>query len=499
MPDSTSTPPRDDFTLGEMLSAIEAASHNVDREYRDRALTCIEGEVPRDLAGAFYRNGPGRLERGGVRYNHPFDGDGHVVRLAFEQGCVRYTNRFVRTQPFVEEEAAGRMLYRSFGTNLPGGLRGNLLRMPIKNTANTNLVYHGGKLLALWEAGLPHRLDPVTLETLGTEDYAGRLRNPFSRIERAFAPNMPFSAHPCLDEDTGELFNFGVLFGKQHRLMLYRVSPEGAMAQPRTHDLPRFSFIHDFQLTRRYLVFLIPDADFDVPRTLLGLATLAGSLRLRPERALQILLIPRDGGAATTLEAGNGFVFHIAHGYDRDDGRVVLEVCRYREYPAFDRLEALFAPDGPAGIAHLERIVVDPQSGRCESFPLSPRPAELPRVAPGSFGRPARWIYSIGAPAGRRAPYYTTMQRLDTDTGEMLVHEFHPDLVGEPMIVTGGNGEPDWLLTLVYRTRSRRTDLVVLRTADLGLQALVALPHSVPPGFHGCWLTAEPKRDGENT
>ncbi len=490
MPDSTTTSLRDELTPREMLAAIEDASQTVDREYCGQLLTCSEGEVPPDLAGVLYRNGPGRLERGGVRYQHPFDGDGHVVRLAFERGYVRYTNRFVRTRPFVEEEAAGRMLYRGFGTNLPGGLRANLLRMQIKNTANTNIVYHGGKLLALWEAGLPHRLDAITLEALGTEDYAGRLRNPFSPIERALAPDMPFSAHPCLDEDTGELFNFGVLFGMQHRLMLYRVSPEGEMAPPQMHALPRFSFIHDFQLTRRYLVFLIPDADFNVPRTLLGLATPAGSLRLRPDRPLRVLLIPRDGGPAMTFETGKGFAFHIAHGYDRDDGCVVLDVCRYREYPAFDRLEALFAPDGPAGIAHLERILVDPQSGRCESFLLNPRPAELPRVAPGSFGRAQRWIYSIGAQERRRVPYFTAIQRLDTDTGQMLVHECYPDLVGEPMIIAGRDGDPDWLLTLVNRTGSRRTDLVVLRAADLVLQAVVALPHSVPPGFHGCWVAA---------
>lgn len=479
------------MTSGQMLAAIVAASQAVDAEYRDLELTCLQGEVPPDLNGVLFRNGPGRLERGGVRYDHPFDGDGHVVRLAFAQGRVRYTNRFVRTAAFVEEEAAGRMLYRGFGTNLPGGLRANLLRTQFKNAANTNLLGHGGKLLALWEGGLPHRLDPVTLETLGTDDYAGRLRNPFSRLERILAPAMPFSAHPCLDEDTGELFNFGVLFGMRHRLMLYRIAPDGTMAPPQSHDLPKFSFIHDFQLTRRYWVFLIPDADFDIPRALLGLTTPVGSLRLRPERPLRLLLIARDGGAVTTLTAGSGFVFHIAHGYDRDDGSLVLDVCRYQDYPAFDRLDALFAPDAPEGVAHLERLIIDPLSGRCDCIPLNPRPAELPRVAPGSFGRSPRWIFSVGAPQGQRAPYYTAIQRFDPQTGEMRVHAFHPDLVGEPIIVGGQQGEPEWLLTLVYRAQSRRTDLVILRTADLGLQAVVALPHSVPPGFHGCWVAAE--------
>ena len=41
------------------------------------------------------------------------------------------------------------MLFRSVGTNGPGGLRRNLLRLRFKNASNTSVVFHGGKLLAL--------------------------------------------------------------------------------------------------------------------------------------------------------------------------------------------------------------------------------------------------------------------------------------------------------------------------------------------------------------
>lgn len=69
------------------------------------------------------------------------------------------------------EEAAGRILFRNFGMPIPGGILRNLLRLKFKNTANTSVVMPGGSLLALWEGGLPHRLDPETLETLGAHDY----------------------------------------------------------------------------------------------------------------------------------------------------------------------------------------------------------------------------------------------------------------------------------------------------------------------------------------
>ena len=478
------------LSSAQMVKILAEANGTVADEYTDHALVCSQGTVPANLDGVLYRNGPGRLERGGAPYGHAFDGDGHILRLACSGGRVRYTNRFVRTREFVAEATAGRLLYRGFGTNLPGGVFANALRLRLKNAANTNVIWHGGKLLALWEGGLPHRLDPRTLATLGADDYDGRLHNPFSRLERALSPGLPFSAHPCRDESTGELFNFGVLPGVgKHRLLLYRVAADGTMAAPRVHALPHCSFIHDFALTSRYLVFLVPHAAFDYPRVLLGLTTAAGSLRVAGERPLAVLLIPRDGGPARSLEAGTGFVFHIAQGYDRDDGTLELDLVRYRAFPRLDSPEVLFAPDGPVLAPKLERLTIDPASGTCRTRPLGTRVAELPRVAPGGGG-PRRAIFSIGAPPDRRAPFLTCIQRLDTQTGEERVHEFHPDLPGEPIPIPRGSDEAEWVLTLVYRAEARRTELVILRGADLSVQAVLPLPHGVPPGFHGNWVDA---------
>ena len=148
-------------------------------EFDDVPLELVEGALPPDLVGTLLRNGNGHFEQHGVLYDHLFDGDGMVARFRFDGQRVIYRNRYVRTDEFVAEEAAGRMLYRSFGTNLPGGLRANFGKTQFKNTANTSLIAHGGHLLALWEGGLPHALDPDSLATLGRFDYGGVLRNPF--------------------------------------------------------------------------------------------------------------------------------------------------------------------------------------------------------------------------------------------------------------------------------------------------------------------------------
>ena len=198
---------------------------------------------------------------------------------------------------------------------------------------------------------------------------------------------------------------------------------------------------------------------------------------------------PARRWTARHLEAGPGFVFHIAQGYDRDDGTLELDLVRFREFPLLDRPALVFAPDSLVLAPKIERMTIDSVAGTCRTRPLGTRIAELPRVAPGSDG-PQRYLFSIGAPPSGRAPFLTCIQRLDTQTGKDLVQEFHPDLPGEPIPIPGGSDEAAWVLTLVYRAAARRTDLVILRGGDLGLQAALPLPHATPPGFHGNWVDA---------
>jgi all-trans-8'-apo-beta-carotenal 15,15'-oxygenase len=484
------------LSCDDMLRGLAEATTTVAEELTDVPLA-VHGELPATIDGVYFRNGPGRFERGGQRYQHPFDGDGHVTRLDLAGGQVRYTNRFVRTAEYLAEERAGRMLYRSFGTNLPGGLFANLFRLNFKNAANTSVRWHAGRLLALWEGGAPYRLDPATLATLSKEDFDGALRRPRARPSRRPAPLLPFTAHPYLDAESGELLSFGLVSGAPNRLMLYRIGADGVMDPPRQHALNRFSFVHDFAVTGRWLCFLLPHADFDLRKSVLGLSTAVGSLCIATDRPMQVLLLPRTPGddRPVLLQGPPGFVFHVAGAYDDDAGRLVLDVIRYGAYPQFDALEDLFRNPPDGAMPRLERLAVDPARRRCERLSLGPEleqlAFELPVTRPGACGEPRPILYGIGAPPGRRAPYLTSIHRVDTATGRLVSRDFDADLVGEPMLVPGADGDEGWLLSLVHRVGQGRTDLVVLRAADLSVQATAALPHRVPVGFHGCWVGRE--------
>ena len=156
----TSTQPTD---LSYNLQDWQKGYRSLPQEH-DYWIDEIEGQIPADLNGTLFRNGPGLLDVNGQRIHHPFDGDGMICAISLQNGRAHFRNRFVRTQGYLEEQQAGKILYRGvFGTQKPGGWLANAFDLRLKNIANTNVIYWGGKLLALWEAAEPYRLDPETL------------------------------------------------------------------------------------------------------------------------------------------------------------------------------------------------------------------------------------------------------------------------------------------------------------------------------------------------
>jgi all-trans-8'-apo-beta-carotenal 15,15'-oxygenase len=130
-------------------------------------LPLIEGEIPRELRGSLYRNGPGLFERGGVRKPHLLDGDGLVQRLSFDDGAVRYQNAFVRTPKFVAEEAADAYRFSTWSMRRPGGVLANLGGAMPQTQAGITVYPFNDDLYAFDEVSPPFGLDPQTLETRG--------------------------------------------------------------------------------------------------------------------------------------------------------------------------------------------------------------------------------------------------------------------------------------------------------------------------------------------
>ena len=467
-------------------------------EEYDYWIDAIEGEIPADLTGTLWRNGPGLLDVQGQRVQHPFDGDGMICAIAIKDGQAHFRNRYVRTAGYVAEQAAGQILYRGvFGTQKPGGWLANAFDTKIKNIANTQVIYWGGKLLALWEAAEPHRLDPQTLETLGLEDFGGQLK-----------PGSAFAAHPWIDPasqfDQGEpcLVNFSITAGLSFTLTIYELSLAGAIVRQHNHPLPGFAFIHDFAITPNYCVFFQNPVDFNPLPFLAGLKSAGECIKFRPDQMTRMIVVPRSQPRPQpiVLAAPSGFVFHHANAYEQGNTIIVESIC-YASLPTVepgaDYLQTNFAALSPG---QLWRFHLNLETQVVQQELVEARCCEFPTLHPAQVGQQQRYTYMGAAhePTGN-APLQAIL-KLDRTGPSQLWSAAPHGYVSEPVFVPRGaanatglyttltGAEDDgWLLTLVYDGRADRTDVVILdaKNLDQGPVARLHLRHHVPYGLHG--------------
>ncbi|MER5559216.1 carotenoid oxygenase family protein [Streptomyces sp. NPDC002506] len=418
----------------------------------------VTGAIPPELSGWYVRNGPNPQDAASA---HWFFGDGMVHGVRIDGGRARsYRNRWVRTSSFTD---GARAHDRQGGTDLTAG------------AANTHVVRHAGRTLALVESSFPYELDfrpGCELETLGAYDFAGRL-------------TTAMTAHPKTCPVTGELHFFGYGTLDQPFLTYHRADAQGELVVSRPVEVPAATMMHDFHLTASHVVFMDLPAVFD-PQTA---QRPGGGLPYRwdEEYGARLGVLRRDDpyGEVCWLTVDPCYVFHALNAYDEPgDGagrgdRIVLHVVRY------ERLGA----SGPT----LWKWTLDLATGTVREDQLDDQACEFPRVDDRLAGLKSRFGHVTVSRTPPAGPISGALLRYDLRTGAVARHEFGAGRVPAEAAFAPADdrpGGPGWLLSYVYDAARDASDLVILDADDLAAPpvATVHLPQRVPFGFHGNWL-----------
>ncbi len=455
----------------------------------------VAGEIPRGLNGTLYRNGPNPQFAPRGEY-HFFGGDGMVHAFKLEDGRCHYRNRWVRTPKFEREREAGEALFAAFSGPDPSDPRA---RGVPGGPSNTNIVWHGGKLLALVEGGLPPvELDPDTLETLGVWNFEGSLRQP---IEPGVAEALgidardgmvdgSFTAHPKIDPETGEMLAFG--YDATPPFLTYRVvDASGKLVRNQEISVPFPSMVHDFITTPEHVIFPIFPATLRVERA----AKQESVLAWEPDLGTHVGVMPRNGANEDVVwfQTDPCYVFHPMNAHSEGD-RIIAEMAQYERLPVGDAgSDVEFVP------AQLVRWTLDLASGTLKQEALDDRMLEFPRLDERRAGLPYRYGYAAGAGQVESSlPLLGTnaVLRYDVASGACESHELGANSAsGEPIFVPrserAAEGE-GFLLSVVYRAEMDRSELLILDAENVSGAPLatVLLPHRVPGGFHGNWRPA---------
>ncbi|WP_406445301.1 carotenoid oxygenase family protein [Streptomyces sp. NBC_01613] len=408
----------------------------------------VTGAIPPELTGWYVRNGPNPAD---AASGHWFFGDGMVHGVRLEAGrAVSYRNRWVRTRRRTE----GARPYDDQG-------RRDLTAGP----ANTHVVRHADRTLALVETALPYELT-CELGTKGPYDFGGRL-------------HTAMTAHPKTCAVTGELHFFGYGTVETPHLTYHRADASGELVVSRAVEVPGPTMMHDFHLTAEHVVFM------DLPVVLdLELALSGGTMPYRWDDGYgaRLGVLRRDDpyGEVRWFGIDPCYVFHALNAHDAQDGTIVLYVMRYPELwrrtgDAVDRTQH----------AVLWKWTIDPATGPVLAEQCDDRPGEFPRVDDRLTGLNSAYGHVTCG---------TSLVRYELATGAVSAHDFGPGRTpGEAVFAPADDvaGGPGWLMTYVYDAAGDRSDLVVLDAGDLTAApvATVHLPARVPHGFHGNWLS----------
>ncbi|MDJ0844221.1 carotenoid oxygenase family protein [Crocosphaera sp.] len=441
----------------------------ISQEMTANNLTVI-GEIPRNLKGMFLRNGP-NPQFSPIGQYHWFDGDGMIHGVQIEEGTASYRNRFVQTPGYNLEKEANQPLWTGMleppQMDNPYG--------PSKNTANTALVYHSGRLLALWEGGEPHALTVPELDTLGPHTFEGKLR-------------FPFTAHPKIDPSTGEMMFFGYSIAQPPYVQYGIISPQGELIKTVAIDLPIGVMMHDFAITENYTIFL------DLPLTFRPERMQKGEppLQFEHNQPSRFGILPRQGNNEDIrwFESNACYIFHTLNAYEEGE-EIVLIACRMTGTTVLGEAKEKIKD---SDIPYLHEWRFNLKTGEVTEQSLCNVPSEFPRINEQYTGRKNRYGYS-GKMAESSEPKFDGIVKHDFEQGGFEIHHFGPHKYGgEPIFAPNPTAETEddgWLLTFVHDEVSKLSELVIIDAQDFTASPLakIQIPQRVPYGFHGTWLS----------
>jgi all-trans-8'-apo-beta-carotenal 15,15'-oxygenase len=453
------------------------------QEFSLTPLPIISGAIPSDLQGTLYRNGPARLQRGGIQVGHWFDGDGAILAVHFAEGQARATYRYVQTAGYVAETEANQLMFGGYGMVAPGAWHRRFGRAS-KNVANTSVLALDDRLLALWEGGLPHALDLETLETRGIDNLEG--------LEQ----RLPYSAHPKRDPQTGEIYNFGITYGKNAILHLYRSDRQGKLLRKNQLKLPGLSMVHDFVMAGNYLIFCVPPLRLNPLPVLLNLKSYSESLQWQPQVGTEIIVIDRHSLALVSRNTVEPwYQWHFGNGYSDRDGNVAFDLVRYGDFRTNQYLKEIVSGQTQTDAqGYLWQMRLNPLTGKLlESTKLLDQTVEFPSVSPLQVGQPSRYTYVSmrRSDAVVRQELFGAIARYDHQLQTAAVADLGVNHYGmEPLFIPHVNhSENGWIITVVFDGDRECSEVWIFESdrLDQGAIARMSLPGVVPMGFHGTW------------
>jgi len=392
----------------------------------------VTGEIPRELNGRYFRNGANPRVTTSSDW---FLGEGMIHGIEISDGKAHwYRNRYVQT-PLLKEDVLTR----------------EKMSIPGNSIANTHIIGHAGKFLALQEMKAPIELTK-TLDTVGPYDFDGKLER-----------NM--TAHPKICPKTGEMLFFG--YGVMPPFLTYhRVSADGTLVQSEVIDVKAATMVHDFVITENYTIFLDLPMLWDMTKF--------------------NHVMPRQGSSKDVrwFDIDPCYIYHTMNAYEFG-GEIVFNAPRLKGYTSVGMANP--------PIPKLHQWVINLETSKVKETQLDDLGVDFPQVAPAHVGQPFRYGYAAEFNT-TGTPWVLGYHQYDMVSGTKKSHMLKDGRTGsEASFIQAEHAKTEddgYLMSYIHDPSSDTSELVIFNAKELNDEPLarIHLPVRVPAGFHGSWI-----------
>lgn len=457
------------------------------REY-DVIEPKVSGEIPSDLNGIYIRNTENPVHDSLGRY-HPFDGDGMLHSIAFENGHCEYRNRFIATDGLAAENTEGKPLWAGLRERPDKSLRdGCGARTRLKDSSSTDVVVHGGvAATSFYQCGDIYEMNPLTLEPHGKAAWVNDV-----------TPGWGVSAHTKVDEATGEMLFFN--YSTQAPYMHYGVVDNNReLVHYIPVELPGPRLPHDMAFTTNFAILN------DLPLFWDDEALKQGAYAVRFHRLpSRFAIVPRRGRPEDIIwfEAKPAYVLHWINAFEQGD-EIVLD--GYKQDPEKgsvthglpDGLKPFTILDINAIGAHAYRWRFNLKTGAVTEGPLEEALSEFGMINPKFAGKPYKYSWAMTTKPGWFL--FDGLVRLDATTGQRQQYKFPEGVFASesPMAPSLGGAEEDDGYVITYTTNmntdSSECQIFDAKNIETGPVASIELPQRICVGTHSYWSSAHNK------
>ncbi|WP_412754873.1 carotenoid oxygenase family protein [Legionella donaldsonii] len=433
----------------------------------------VQGKIPPDLQGCYMRNGPNPAFAP-ISYTFPLDGDGMIHAMYLEDGAIHYRNRYVKTKGLLLEQKLGRAIYSGIAMPIPPDpqlIGPNDDPGPFKNGAFIHIIQHAKHYLAMWEGGAAYEMDHE-LNTIG-EWLAGTPQP------------LAVGPHTRLDPDTKDLYliNYDI---QPPFLTCHKVNQQGNLIETRIIEKSCSTMMHDFVLTKNFLIFFDCPAVFDLAAMESG----GNVLEWRAELGTRIGIASRQDKDKPplwlTTEAF--FVFHFANAYEIEN-KIIIDYVRHGRLNFGVQNKVVSSPP------QMHRMEIDLREKAFQDSLLADYIVEFPTINNHYNSKIYHFIYAPTRLNNQLKPAtFNGLVKYDLASKTTTVQDFGEQYsIGEVVFVPKPQAQSEddgYLVFFAYDAKRNTSDFLIMDALDISKAplAVIQLPRRVPEGLHGSWF-----------